>query len=182
MGSLRHTVLTAIAEETRARRGPMPPRLVPIASNCRTQADRNAVEALLITLHAEGLIQHTRDAIRGNGVMLTEAGKRARQLPPAQREPAPTRPVAPKPATPASAPSPTPPPDPEAPADTLPDPERIDLERIDPECQPELAALLCDLAGVLTERLSTARLAGDVADMTRYRDLANRLQRHLGAD
>ncbi|MDR5857934.1 hypothetical protein FZZ93_02505 [Halomonas eurihalina] len=177
MGSLRHTVLTAIAEETRARRGPMPPRLVPIASNCRTEADRNAVEALLITLHTEGLIQHTRDAIRGNGLMLTEAGQRARQLPPARREPAPTPPVPPKPAASSSVPSPTPPPEPETPADSLPAPERID-----PECQPELAALLCDLAGVLTERLSTARLAGDVADMTRYRDLANRLQRHLGAD
>lgn len=176
MGSLRHTVLTAIAEETRARRGPMPPRLVPIASNCKTTADRDAVNAELIMLHAEGLIQHVTDPLRGNGVMLTEAGQRARQLSPTQRDPAPSRPVAPKPATPSSAPSPTPPPEPAVPAGGLPDPERID-----PECQPELAVLLCDLAGVLTERLSAARLAGDVERLARYRDLANRLQRHLGA-
>ncbi|MDN3524336.1 hypothetical protein QWY79_03545 [Halomonas sabkhae] len=174
MATARHSILTAIAEESRARRGPMPPQLVPIACNCRTAADRDAINAELITLHAEGLIQHVADPLRGNGVMLTEAGQHAQRGADHTSATASTKPPESPPAAPATP----------APDETRPEPEPASMpgiEPIDPQHQPELAALLCDLAGVLTERLSAARLAGDTERLHHYRGLANRLQRHLGA-
>ncbi|MBB3231721.1 hypothetical protein [Halomonas stenophila] len=75
--------------------------------------------------------------------------------------------------SPAPAPAPPPPP-PEPPAPPA------DPERVDPEHQPELAVLLCDMAGHLADGLRSARIAGDLEQTQRLSQLARRLQRHTG--
>lgn len=211
MAVTRHAILTAIAAETAERNGPMPAWLVGVAVNAKDGA-RKTVDAELVVMRAEGLIDYHRDA---GTLALTDAGRQAlrdsRRANPAQAAPKPkpqpkpntdtqprrpavsavdqspaipekVRQVAAKPLTrqgskvaqPAPAPAPAPPPPPPAPPAPPADPERVDPER-----QPELATLLCDLAGELAQRLHQAHQAGDTETLQRYRALGQRLQRHI---
>ncbi|GEK71578.1 MULTISPECIES: hypothetical protein [Halomonas] len=179
----RRAILAAIAAETADRSGPMPAWLVPVAVNAKDKAASNAADAELGALRAEGLIDYQRDGGTGSGVMLTDAGRQALRAlnrgKPAKAcpvtKPAPTpQPQAPKaktaptPAAPAS--TPPPPPAPPAPP--------ADPERVDPERQPELHGLLCELGELVGECLGEALLTENLTEIARLHRLVTKLIEH----
>lgn len=168
MAATRRAILSAIAAETAERSGPMPPWLVPVAVNARGKAERHAVAAELIAMRAAGLIDCRGNHAQGSGVTLTDAGRaelrRTKPLAKSTDAKRACRPTSP------SEPVPTPVP---ATAPTI-DPEHVGHD------QPALFALLCDLAGMVSERLAIARETADIDEMARLRGLGKRIQHHTG--
>ncbi|NAW33222.1 hypothetical protein [Halomonas alimentaria] len=190
----RRTVLAAIAAETADRAGPMPVWLVEVAANAKTKAERDFVATELISLRQAQLIDcHRQNG--ASGVSLTEAGRaELRELNQSKRQPSAFH------GEPISAPSylhfdtsslhsdtgsPQSPPMPDAlgerqvkaapPPDSGPLP---DLERLDPDLQPRLYALMMQLGQVLVEDLALATEARDLRRAKRLDDLARRVLRH----
>jgi len=171
----RRTLLAAIAAETADRSGPMPVWLVEVAANAKTHPERDFVATELIALRQAQLIECHR--VNGaSGISLTEAGRtELRELNQGKRQ------LSPLHATPAPASPPMPdalgerqvkvPPAPDA--GPLPD-----LERLDPELQPRLYALMIELGQVLVEDLAIATEARDLRRAQRLNDLARRVLRH----
>lgn len=141
--------------------------LVSIAVNAKTEAARNEVDATLLTLRQEGLIAYRRDAHRGNGLVVTTAGRALIEGKAA--EPADNRADSPicQPEKRAETPVCQPAPD----AEARPD-------RIDPAKQPALYALLCDMGGVVSECLAAAIDAGDLHQAARMQRLGYQVLRH----
>ncbi|MDY7117146.1 hypothetical protein RAN53_12395 [Halomonas sp. SSL-5] len=195
----RRTVLAAIAAETADRAGPMPVWLVEVAANAKTRPERDFVATELIALRQAQLIEcHRQNG--ASGVSLTEAGRaELRELNQGKRQPSSLH-SAPSSlhCDPSSAPSslhsdtgsPHSPPMPDAPVGapmgesqvkTPPAPDAgplPDLERLDPELQPRLCALMIELGQVLVEDLATATEARDLRRAQRLNDLARRVLRH----
>lgn len=185
MAISRQQILAAIAAETAERSGPMPAWLIAVAVNAKTTAARNAIDAELIALRAAGLIDCRGNRAQGSGITLADAGRtelthqRRTQPTPAietpaahaqaAAEPASARDVAPSPPPREPVTTPTPKPEPAA------DPELVEYKR-----QPALYALLCDLAGLIGERLHDAFEDDDLDEMARLRGLGRRIQYHTG--
>lgn len=195
----RRTVLAAIAAETADRAGPMPVWLVEVAANAKTKPERDFVATELIALRQAQLIECHR--VNGaSGISLTEAGRaELRELNQGGRQPSAHQ------GEPIKAPSylhfdtsslhsetgaPHSPPMPDAPvgapmgerqvkAPPSPDSGPLpDLERLDPELQPRLCALMIELGQVLVEDLAVATEARDLRRAQRLNDLARRVLRH----
>ena len=183
----RRTVLAAIAAETEDRAGPMPVWLVEVAANAKTRSERDFVASELIALRQAQLIEcHRQNG--ASGVSLTEAGRaELRELNQGKRKPSPLH-CAPD-AGPQHLQTPTatgqlrssvpgvrevqvPPP---AQQDTRP---YLDLERLDPDLQPGLCALMIELGQVLVEDLAIATEARDLRRAQRLNDLARRVLCH----
>ncbi|MGM0913741.1 MAG: hypothetical protein ACQEXC_00545 [Pseudomonadota bacterium] len=186
----RRTVLAAIAAETADRSGPMPVWLVEVAANTKTKPERDFVATELIALRQAQLIDcHRQNG--ASGVSLTEAGRaELRALNQGKRKPSPLHSgpdAGPRPPqTPtatgqlrSSAPGvrevQAPPP---AQQDTRPYLDLERLERLDPELQPRLYALMMQLGQVLVEDLAVATESRDLRRAQRLNDLARRVLRH----
>jgi|GEM_PF-3747432 len=174
MAISRQQILAAIAAETAERSGPMPAWLVTVAVGAKAEATRNAIDAELVCLRQAGLIDCRGSAAQGSGITLTDAGRaeltRQRRAKPApEAAPAPARAAVstPAPREPAAEPAPLP----ESPAGP---------EIVTPAASPELYVLLCDLAGLVGERLHDAFEDGDLDGMARLRGLGQRIQHHTG--
>jgi DNA-binding MarR family transcriptional regulator len=76
--------------------------LVAIAVNAKTEAARTDVDAMLLGLRQEGLIAYRRDAHRGNGLVVTDAGRALAES--KTPEPAPAAEVSPERVDPATQP------------------------------------------------------------------------------
>lgn len=142
--------------------------LVAIAVNAKTEAARNDVGAELLGLRQEGLIAYRRDLHRGNGLVVTDAGRALVEGKAA--EPSTNRADSPicQPEKGAETPVCQPAPD----AETQP-------ERIDPARQPALYGLLCDMGGVVSECLAAAIDAGDLHQAARMQHLGRQVLRHV---
>lgn len=132
--------------------------LVAIAVNAKTEAARTDVDAMLLGLRQEGLIAYRRDAHRGNGLVVTDAGR-------ALVESKAAEPSAHRAETAICQPAPD--------AEARP-------ERVDPATQPELFTLLCDMGSVISERLAVAIEAGDLHQAARMQQLGRQVLRHVG--
>lgn len=155
MAVSRRAVLRAILEECEQRRGPTPAVLVAIAVNAKMEAARTDVDAELLGLRQEGLIACRRDAHRGDGLVVTDAGR-------ALAESKAAEPEADSADSPVGQPAPS------------------DPERVDPATQPELFTLLCDMGSVISERLAVAIEAGDLHQAARMQQLGRQVLRHVG--
>lgn len=149
-------MLRAILEECEQRRGPTPAVLVAIAVNAKMEAARTDVDAMLLGLRQDGLIAYRRDAHRGDGLVVTDAGR-------ALIEGKAAEPSAHRAETAICQPAPD--------AEARP-------ERIDPAKQPALYALLCDMGGVVSECLAAAIDAGDLHQAARMQRLGYQVLRH----
>lgn len=168
----------------------MPVWLVPVAANARTRADRESVDALVIELRQAQLIDcHRQNG--ASGISLSEAGRaelRALNQGKAPKAWAARPAPAPAPApTPVPAPAPTPAPNPipappvaaEPVATTPASPGALAAcERVDPEAQPRLYALLLALGQVVTADLAAAIEARDLRRAEHLYALALGVQRH----
>ncbi|SDK31338.1 hypothetical protein [Billgrantia gudaonensis] len=190
MAASRRAILGAIQAESRERRGPVPIHLVAIAVNAGSERDQQDVERKLKGLRSAGLIALRQD-LRGSGLVLTDAGRVELE-----------QPDAPGSAKPAA--TPAPPPDPEPTHEPEPEPEpeppheparcdcgaTLTAEEVNyaTQCErctrwghdPECYALLCDLGGLVAERLAAAREAGDLAEAYRLKGLAVRVLQATG--
>ncbi|MDW7746567.1 hypothetical protein [Halomonas sp.] len=166
----RRTILAAIAAEAASRKSPVPAWLVPVAVNAHAKSDVSRVQSMLSDLLIHGLVEHPFSESPGRGIRLTTEGQHV--LDTLNRERAEKRRA--KPSVPSPAP---PPPPPEPPAPPAPP---ADLERVDPDAQPQLYGLLLQLGAVLIEDLEAATAGRDLYRALHLNDLATRLLRHTG--
>lgn len=107
MSSRQREILTAIRTECQARRGPCPPGLVAVALNVATTNGRERLERQLVELTERGWLEAVEDSHRGNGLVVTLAGRQALETsldaspPPDAPEPPPSPMPAPTQTTPA---------------------------------------------------------------------------------
>ncbi|WP_342596332.1 hypothetical protein AAGT95_09535 [Salinicola lusitanus] len=89
MNGQHRKILAAVHAEQRERRGPVPPALVSIALNVASTAGRERVDRHITELLGSGCLEAVEDTHRGNGLLVTVAGRRELDSQP----PAPVGPV-----------------------------------------------------------------------------------------
>ncbi|WIX34942.1 hypothetical protein QO259_09990 [Salinicola sp. JS01] len=100
MSSRQREILTAIRTECQARRGPCPPGLVAVALDVATTSGRERLERQLVELTERGWLEAVEDTFRGNGWVVTPAGRQVLDTRPDATPPAdsPKPPPSPMPA------------------------------------------------------------------------------------
>lgn len=76
MNGQHRRILAAVFTEQRERRGPVPPALVSFALNVASTAGRERVDRHITELLGSGCLEALEDAHRGNGLVVTVAGRR----------------------------------------------------------------------------------------------------------